>query len=201
MQRSWLFSVGLATLALLGAGFALESSAQTTQPPPAKGTREMRGRIVRLAPNQVVVRTTGDKEVVVYTNPQTKYLLNNKVVQFSDLRAGSDVAFVYTLNGDRYIANAVTLVPAQAVPAVPGEPTGTLLEGQVVRVIGTDQVILRTADKREVAVYVSPQTTYLFENRPGQFVDLRPGADIGVYYNVRDGRHMAHRVVSRPRRK
>src|SRR5437588_55180 len=77
--------------------------------------------------------------------------------------------------------------PAQ--PIQPPPPAGTVLEGQIVRVVGTDQVVLRTADGKEVIVFVTPKTTYLASDQAAVFTDLRPGADVSVNYELRDGRH------------
>jgi len=113
----------------------------------------------------------------------------------------------------RYVVSTVTVptavprpgataVPPAPAPAAQSQPApGTVVQGTVVRVVGKDQVILRTAEGKEVIVYVSPQTTYTFNEQPGQFTDLRPGADIRVNYDVRDRRNMARGVFGLPPRK
>jgi hypothetical protein len=74
-----------------------------------------------------------------------------------------------------------------------------VVQGTVVRVVGQDQVVLRTADGKEVIVYVTPQTAYQFTEQGGAFTDLRPGVDIGVNYDTRDRRFMARRIYRRNR--
>jgi hypothetical protein len=102
------------------------------------------------------------------------------------------------LNGTRCLANNVVIGPAEAVPAQPVAPAdGTLVTGRVMRVVATDQVIVQTTDGREVPVYVTPQTVYQLAPQGGAFVDLRPGVDVGVYYDVRDNRFLARRIARR----
>jgi hypothetical protein len=161
--------------------------------------RTLSGRVVRTGNGQFIVQTRDNRQVTVYTNPQTRYLQNNRAVQYSDLRVGSNVNFGYATEGDRYIANNVTLLPAeQAVEEVPAQPAqGTVVEGQIVRVIGQDQVVIRTSDGKEVIVYVTPQTTYQLNTpQAATFTDLRVGTPIGVNYDTRDNRFMARRVFA-----
>jgi len=161
--------------------------------------RTLSGRIVRTGNGQFVVQTRDNRQVTVYTNPQTRYLQGNQAVQFNTLRTGSNVNFGYVMDGDRYIANNVTLVAAdQAVEEVPAQPAqGTVVEGKIVRVIGQDQVVIRTSDGKEVIVYVTPQTTYqLGTPQAATFTDLRVGTPIGVNYDARDNRFMARRFFA-----
>jgi len=66
--------------------------------------------------------------------------------------------------------------------------------------VGQDQVIIRTADGKEVIVYVNPQTTYSFNDKPGKFVDVQPGSEIRVDYDLRDRRIMARSLLGLPGR-
>ena len=202
MKYTWLRSLALAVgCSLLAAPAYGQARVEVQRPAAAKEVRA-RGRIVRLqAPDRFVMRTADNKEVILYGQPTTRYLINGRVVKYGDLRVGSDVNVVYVPQGERFLVNTVTVgepVPGGAVE-VPAKET--VLEGQVVRVVGEDQVILRTSAGKEVVVYVAPQTTYTFEGRPGRFVDLRPGADIRVTYDVRERRNMARAIVGRPRLK
>jgi hypothetical protein len=209
MKRSWVRLLGLA---VAGAILSVPAFAQTTNPPavrpapaqPQVQAEQIQGQIIRTSPDRFVVKTRDNREVTFFHNPDTRYLLNSKVVPYSDLRVGSNITAAYTMEGDRYIANNVTLVPVTTqgtvlapVPAPPAE--GTLVEGQVIRVAGQDQVILRTPAGKEVIVYVSPQTVYQINGEAGAFTDLRPGVDIGVNYDVRDRRFMARRIFRRNR--
>lgn len=167
----------------------------------------MQGKVLRTANDQVVVRTNDNKEVTLYTNPQTRYLFNNQAGRFSDLRVGSDITAVYNVQDNRYIANSftwgavgatTTTQPAPAVVQPAGQPV--IVEGTVLRVVGKDQVVLRTADNKEVTVYVAPQTTYVINEQPAQFTDYTVGTPVRVEYDVRDNRWIARRFFGRPRR-
>lgn len=159
--------------------------------------------------DQFIVRTPDNREVTFYTNPQTRYTINNNAGRYSDLRVGSTITTNYAVQGDRYYANAVTVgavttTPNQAVeqPVQPAQPVGqaTVVEGTVVRVVGQDQVVLRTADNKEVIVYVAPQTKYVINEQPAQFTQYQTGMPIRVEYDVRDRRNVARGIFGRPLR-
>jgi len=160
-----------------------------------QAARELRGKIVRTADDRVVIRTPEDKEVILYTSPKTRYLQGEKVIKFTELRPGTTITTSYVTEGDRYIADSFNLAAADEPVA-----EGTVVEGTVVRVIGQDQVVLRTPQNKEFIVYVSPKTTYTFENRSAAFTDIRTGAPLKVTYDVRDRRNMARTIISTPRR-
>ena len=61
----------------------------------------------------------------------------------------------------------------------------------MVRIVGKDQVVIRTGDNKEVTVYVEPQTKYVINEQPPRFADFQPGADIRVQYVERDRRPLA----------
>jgi translation initiation factor IF-1 len=164
--------------------------------------RELQGKVVRRGADQFVVQTSANKQITFYTSPQTKYLMNDRVVQFTDLRVGSNITAAYTLDRDRYIATNVTLVAAEpAIPVRPGRAVevappaeSALMHGRVVRIVGKDQVVIRTADNKEVIVFVGPETVYQLTREGGQLSDLRADTDIGVYYDKRHERPMARQV-------
>lgn len=208
MTRTLLYRLGFTAAAL---ALALPAYAQVQDSPrnAAQATRELRGRIVRTAPDQFIVETPDNRQVTVYTNPQTRYVSNNQVIPYSDLRQGVQITTTYTTQGERFIANAVTLVPAnanppaqpapnppQTAPAQPAPPAGPpTVEGEVVRVIGQDHVVIRTSDGKEVIVHVNPQTQYQFTGQPAAFTTLQPGYPVGVYYDVQGGRNVGRRFI------
>jgi len=138
-------------------------------------------------------KTRGNEELTFRVRPQTKFLLKDKVVQLNALRVGVTVTVTDILEDDRHFADSVVIIE-EAVP-----PQETLLEGEIVRVIGQDQVVVRTLERKEVIVFVEPRTTFLLENRAGKFADLRVGAPVRVNVNVQDGRHKARHIVVQPR--
>ena len=144
-----------------------------------------------------LLRTADGKERVLGPRQYGGDLLKDKAVVFTDLRVGTNVNLAYVQQGDRYIVSTVTFVE----DAAPPPPQATVIEGEVIRVVGQDQVILRAAGNKEVIVFVDPKTTYLFEEKPGKFVDIRPGANISVNYNVLDRRNVAVKIVGPVRRR
>jgi hypothetical protein len=89
----------------------------------------------------------------------------------------------------------VEVIPADA--AAPQVPAGnnTFYEGQVVRVVGNDQVVIRTADGKEVIVFVNPQTSYQLDNQAATFNQFQPGVPIRVEYSLRNDRPIASRIL------
>lgn len=174
---------------------ALAACVLCAAPAAAQGRKATRlqGRIVRVeGTDQFVVRTTDNKEFVLYADPQTEYLVNKKAARFADLRQGSDVVVYYDRVGKRHVVRSVAITPRTVVEDA---PAGTTVEGRVVRVEGKDQLILRTPKGEEVIVLANPETTYLLDDQPARLVDVRPGATVRVTYNVRGRRNQARSVV------
>jgi len=168
---------------------------QNVQPLPNQPVQQqtINGRIVRMeGTDRVLVRTPDNREVTLFVNPQTRYLVNDRPVTFNDLRVGGDINATYLTQDGRFVVNTVTLggTPEVVQPAQPG----TALEGTIVRVVGTDQVIIRTSTGQEVPVYVQPQTVYTINEQPAQLTQFAPGAAVRIDYGVQDGRHMARGI-------
>src|SRR5207237_8706406 len=80
MKRSWVQAFGLAV------ALGVLASQAYAQNPPEPRPREraakditIRGKVVRVqAPDQIVIRTDGRKEAVLYANPRTRYLSNKQ---------------------------------------------------------------------------------------------------------------------------
>jgi len=167
-------------------------------PPKAAAGLSIQGKIVRLdRPDRVVVRTSEGKDVILYTNKDTRYLNKDKAIRYEDLPIGTDFRGTYRVRDDRfYVDDFVVGAPVTTAPAA---PEGTVLEGTVVKVVGEDQVIVRTGDGKEVVIYVQPKTTYQYDDRPAKFVDLTPGVNLRVNYDERDRRFMARSLHWRRR--
>jgi len=196
MKRLLFLVLGLVSLAGMNFLFSLSVSAQP--PKPARGkpqTRQIQGQIVKMDARQFVVKTSANEQFTVHVRPQTKFLLKDKVVQLTDLRVGANVTVNALVEGDQPFAESVVLVEEEA------NPQETLIEGEIVRVVAQDQVIVRTAERKEVIVFVDPRTTFLLENRTAKFADLRVGANVHANVHIRDGRHMARQIVVPPRRR
>lgn len=69
------------------------------------------GKILRTGQDQFVVQTRDNREVIVYTNPETRFLLNNNPAAFNDLRAGTGVNVNFRMDGKRHIGNSITIRP------------------------------------------------------------------------------------------
>ena len=173
-----------AFIALITGAFTLAASAQQ----PVQKTTVVEGKIVRVVDkDQIIIKDANNKEVTIYTTPQTSYLITEKGGAFTDLRPDSSVAVYYDTRDNRMMATRVVGLQ--------------MAEGEIVRVVGKDQVVIRTPDKKEVTVYVSPQTLYqLNAQGTGAITDLTPGSNINLYYNVQDRQWRAYRFF-RPFRK
>jgi Domain of unknown function (DUF5666) len=174
-----------AIIAIVGFAFAQADGAAAKQK--GKKTVYVEGKIERVpGKDNIVIRTTDDKDMTIHVSPKTAYVFAGKTVEFSTLKPGQVVFVEYDQDEDRIIASRIGDL--------------TLVEGEVVRVVDKDQVVLRTPDKKEVIVYVTPETRYQLTTSGGAFTDLRPGTTISVYYNVNDRRNHAHRIFL-PRKK
>jgi len=204
MRRLHLGLLGLASLVWIPA-VTCTVSGQEPQQVQVQQNLQIQGQIMRTAPDLFVVKTRDNKEFNVHINPQTKYLMDNKAILYSELRTGASITTTYVVQGDRYIANDVVVLPASA--AAPARPAPVQpapaqqvkvvpLQGEVIRVIGTDQIVIRTPDNQEMTVWVSPETKWQLTAKGGQLTDLKPGATIGVQYDLQDKRHMARQVQS-----
>jgi translation initiation factor IF-1 len=152
----------------------------------------VRGKVVKMeAPDRFVVRTQDNKEVILFTNPQTRYTIRGKAGRYTDLSVGTELNATYLVRDDRNYVNVVTVGDLEPAPAV----KATTVEGTVVRVVGEDQVIVKTTGDKEVTVYVNPKTTYRFEDRAGKFTDVRQGSDVRIEYDVRDRRNYARSIL------
>jgi len=89
--------------------FAPTSGTQT--PPQPGGPETLEGRIVRTGNDQFVVQTSDKREIIVYTNPQTRFMLNQNPGAFTDVRVGNNVQINVMRQGDRRNATIVTIRP------------------------------------------------------------------------------------------
>lgn len=161
----------------------------------------LRGKIVGVeSPNHVTIRTAEGREVTFIAGPKTRYLVNGKTGRFADLRVGVEVNTDYIERDNKMIVETITIGPAAETDPAPAAE-GTLVQGTVVRVVGEDQVVVKTPQNKEVVVYVVPQTKYTFEERPGRFTDIRSGSDVRIQYDVRDRRNVARSIIGLRRNK
>ena len=84
--------------------------AQPVQPAqPAAEATIVTGSVVRAIGNdQVVIRTSDGKEVIVYTGPQTVYKYDDRPVQFQEIiRPGTDLRVQYDVRDNRNYARSI----------------------------------------------------------------------------------------------
>jgi hypothetical protein len=181
-------------VALAGLNVSFAPPAAADPPKAARpAARKVEGKIVRTDSGQFVVKTTAGKEMTVNVRPKTKFMHKDKEVKFTDLRVGANVTVDVIAEDDRDFADSVLIVEEAAAEE-------TLIEGEIVRVVGEDQVGVLTPERKEVIVFVDPQTKFLIDEKAAKFTDLQRGANVRVNVNVRNGRHMAREVVV-PRRR
>lgn len=189
MRHSWSRILGVAALAAATFVVIVGTSAQERQQRREQKALELRGKVVRTSPEQIIVQTNDNKEVAIQVSAQTKFMLNNRAIKATEIRTGANITAAYVLQGDRYIANMVTLVDAQA------RGRATVIEGQVAKVVGKDQVLVTTIEGKEIPVVVTPQTVIEFNARPVQFTQLRVGTPIAITYDLRGRQYVATKIV------
>jgi len=161
--------------------------------------RKFRGRVVRIdaATNQIVAKSEDGKEVTLYVQKTGRFMRNGQAVRMADIQVGTIIEAQYLERDNHWWVDEVILVTDATEPAA----QGTQLQGTVVRVVGTNQVIIRTSDNKEVTIELAPQTVYTLDNnQPAQFRDVQAGQTVRVQYDVRDRRSIASRIfgIRRP---
>jgi hypothetical protein len=146
------------------------------------------------APDRFVVRTQDNKDVILATNPRTRFVIDGKAARFADLRVGAEVNVVFLVQEDLNVVETVTVGAIGAIDTDPADVT--FVEGTVVRVVGQDQIVVRDRANKEVIVFVNPQTRFLLDERPARFTDFRQGASVRIDFDVRDRRNWARSVTS-----
>jgi translation initiation factor IF-1 len=156
----------------------------------------LQGKIVRVeSPDHVIVRTAAGREITLIAGPRSRFIVGGRTGRFADLRVGVEVNADFLEQDKRRLVESITIGPTTTVTEPAPAREVMMLEGTVVRVLGEDRVVIKTAQNPEVVVHVVPETTYTFGDRPGRFTDIRTGSEVRIQYNVRDGRNLARTVV------
>jgi uncharacterized membrane protein len=180
-----------------------------TEPAP-RAAKEVRGKVVKVGNDDVVIETPEKKKVSLALTSKTRFTRNEKDVLVADIRVGSNVTAVYAQDGEKSVADSIILVdnlPA-APPPRPGTGTpipppaansqaaaGNMVEGEIVRVVGNDQVVVRTVDGQEMPVFVDPQTAFLFDAKAATFAALKAGMPIAVEFTAGGQRRVARKIT------
>jgi len=157
-------------------------------------TQRVSGKIVSADNGQVVIRTDAGKEITLNSAAQTHFLVDGRPARFADFRVGSTINAAYVMDRDRLVLDTLAIGDLPAAPAPAAPAAGTLVQGTVVRVIGNDQIVIKTADNREVIVQVSPQTRYQLSAQGGAFADVQPMMPVQVWYDVIDRRPLVRTI-------
>jgi hypothetical protein len=140
------------------------------------------GTILRkLPPDQIDVRTIDGAETRVRTNAATDYEFAGQTGGFSNLRPGDAVSIAFDRRNQQNVARRVAGV--------------LMVEGQVVRTVRPNEVMLRDNAGRDFNVLVVPNTRFLLTPDGGVFNDLRPGTRVAVSFNQVDRRREARRIA------
>jgi translation initiation factor IF-1 len=142
---------------------------------PGINERKFRGRVVKVdaATNQIVAKSQDGKEVTLYVQKTGRFLRNGQAVRMADIQVGTVIEAQYLERDNHWWVDEVLLVTDVTDPAA----QGTQVQGTVVRVVGTNQVIVRTNDNKEVTIELVPQTVYTFDNQPAQLRDIQAGQE------------------------
>jgi len=156
--------------------------------------RKFRGRIVKVdaATNQIVAKSQEGNEVTLYVQKNGRFMRNGQSITLVNLQVGTIIETQYLERDNHWWVEEVIVVTDNA--GTDQAATDTQIQGTVVRIVGQNQVIIRTKDNKEFTIDLVPQTVYTFDNQPGQFRDIQPGQDIRVQYNTRERRSIASRI-------
>jgi hypothetical protein len=159
-------------------------------------TQRLSGKIVSADNGAVVIRTDAGKEVTLNSAAQTRFLIDGRPARFADFRVGSTINAAYFMDRDQMVLDTLVIgdLPAAPAPTAPVAPQGTLVQGTVVRVMGNDQIVIKTADGKEIIVQVSPQTKYQLTTQGGAFADVTANMPVQVWYDVIDRRPMVRTI-------
>jgi translation initiation factor IF-1 len=170
------------------------------QPPAGINERRFRGRVVSVnaTTNQIVAKSEDGTQVTLFVQKTGRFLRNGQPIRMADLQVGAIVEAQYIEQGGHWWVDEVTIITDNA--AQEPLPAGTTqVQGVVVRVIGQNQVVIKTTDNKELIVDLTPQTVYTFNNQAGQFRDIQAGQDLRIQYTTRDRRPIASRIFGNRR--
>jgi hypothetical protein len=169
--------------------------------------RRFRGKIVSVnaATNQIVAKSEDGAQLTLMVQKNGRFLRNGQALRFADLQIGTLIETQYVERDGYMWVEEVTVVTEQTPPAVPPatqppqQTQDTVIQGTVVRIVGTNQVVIRTSDNKEMTVDLVPQTVYTFNDQPGRLTDFQAGQNVRISYNVRDRRPIASRLFGNRR--
>ena len=69
------------------------------------------------------------------------------------------------------------------------------VRGKITKVEGTDRIVVRTQENKDVILVANPQTRFTINGKAGRFADLRVGNEIDVVYLVQDNVNVVNTVL------
>src|SRR4051812_49230832 len=101
------------TLAAAGVFLASTAFSQTNPNPnqntnPAVVETTLSGKVVRVeGQDRIVVKTSDNRDIILMSNPNTRYVINGKAGRFADLRTGVAFRANYNLQNNQYIVSSI----------------------------------------------------------------------------------------------
>jgi hypothetical protein len=173
------------------------------------------GKVFRVDKDRVVVQTAEGGQLVLYVDPDTRFL-RHEAAGLADLVPGTPFDAVFARRGDRLWITVIDMGPSApartvavppvppvspapvapvVVPAAPVVPLApTAYASEIVRIVGPQEIIVRNAAGQEFPVLLTDQTLYELGGT-GTFRDLRPGLRIRIDDELRAERHFARRIL------
>jgi len=151
-----------------------------------------RGRVTAKTAETITVKAQTGAEKAFNMNAQSRFTQRDKAITANEVKVGAVVEVRFVVRASQPIVEE--LIVDDVAAAGTDEP-GEEVKGVVVRFVGQTQVIIKTADNKEVVVDLNPQTTYLLNNQPARIADFPAGAEVRVQYNVRDRRPIARSIL------
>jgi len=164
----------------------------------AAGTT-LQGKVVRVeGQDRIIVKTSDNKEVILMSNPNTRYVIDGRTGRFTDLRTGVNLRATYNLDGTRYIVSSVQVGDAPAVVAQP-QPGGInerKFRGRIVKVdAATNQIVAKSQEGNEVTLYVQKNGRFMRNGQAITLANLQVGTIIETQYVERDNHWWVEEVI------
>jgi hypothetical protein len=164
---------------------------------PGINERRFRGRVVTVnaTNNQIVAKSQDGNQVTLFVQKNGRFLRGGQAVRFADVQVGTLIEAQYLERDGHWWVDEVILVTDNAAANPPPAGDATQVQGTVVRIVGQNQVVIKTSDNKELTIDLVPQTVYTFDNQPAQFRDIQTGQDLRIQYTTRDRRSIASRII------
>jgi hypothetical protein len=169
---------------------AAPSHAQNPNPVGVKSVA-VKGRFVRVEGNdRFIIRSTDNKDVILWTTPTTRYVVNGKVVRLADLTPGADLNATYVTRENRYYVDAVQVGDVAAAPA----DSATVFRGRVTAKTA-ETIIVKNQTGKEMVFKVNNQATFKQGTKAVALNDIKVGATVEVRFVERDSHAWVQELI------